>query len=292
MGYPKQWTTKNQPEYESIPPFTYLRAASNFVLARLIHFFASGNFSMITSLFDRPEQFLVLNRAVIQLDHRLFRRQADRDGKPEQVFQGSRLSHVSSVHPNGRQLLTTERPSEEHSPGTHSDIAVIDLEGEPRRTAWLETSFSEYAPAVSPDGLWVAFVSRETGKGQVNVRPFESSGGSQQVSRDSGRSPFWSRDGKTLFFTSGHALMASNIRHGTTEPAATTDSAGPTRLDFETPEKLFDLPPGVRDLSSFPAGERFLALIPATAEQNDPAIIHVMLEAHERLKRIAPVPRD
>ncbi len=76
--------------------------------------------------------------------------------------------------------------------------------------------------------------------------------------------------------------------------SATPDGEGPIQLDFQTPTKLFDL--GVRSLpaqvSAFPDGERFLTHMPPTSEQNDPAVIHVMLNAHERLKQIAPVPKD
>ena len=36
----------------------------------------------------------------------------------------------------------------------------------------------------------------------------------------------------------------------------------------------------------------WLTHMSATSEQNDPAVIHVILNAHERLKEIAPVPED
>ncbi len=87
--------------------------------------------------------------------------------------------------------------------------------------------------------------------------------------------------------------MAATVRAGTSQPAATPDGAGPTRFEFETPlEKLFELPADARHVSAFPDGERFLTHMPPTSEQNDPAVIHVMLNAHERLKQIAPVPED
>ena len=64
-------------------------------------------------------------------------------------------------------------------------------------------------------------------------------------------------------------------------------------MEFGTPEKLFDVPAGANlDFSAFPDGERFLTHIPLTSEQNDRAVIHVMQNAHERLKEIAPVPDD
>ena len=87
--------------------------------------------------------------------------------------------------------------------------------------------------------------------------------------------------------------MAANVRTGTTQPTGTPDSTDPTRLDFEIPKKLFDLPAGASgQLSAFPDGERFLTHMSATSEQNDPAVIHMMLNAHERLKQITSVPED
>ena len=193
-----------------------------------------------------------------------------------------------------------ESPSEAHSPGTGRDIGVISIDGELSHKAWLATPWHELWPAVSPDGQWVAYMSNESGDYQVYVRAFAAEGAPVQVSRDGGYRPFWSRDGKTLFYLAREAadgpviaLMAAKVRIGTTQPAAGTDGANSTPLDFETPEKLFDVPAGLPpDYSAFPDGERFLTHRRPTSEQNDRAVIHVMLNAHERLKQIAPVPED
>ena len=77
------------------------------------------------------------------------------------------------------------------------------------------------------------------------------------------------------------------------DSAASQGTTRPTRLTFTSREKLFDVPAGVRNLSARPDGEGFFAIGPATSEEpDDPAVIHVMLNAHERLKEIAPVPEE
>ena len=67
--------------------------------------------------------------------------------------------------------------------------------------------FDEYAPTVSPDGRWLAYVSVESGREEVYVRPFpDITRARWQVSSSGGYSPVWSRDGRELFFaaSSGH----------------------------------------------------------------------------------------
>jgi Tol biopolymer transport system component len=57
------------------------------------------------------------------------------------------------------------------------------------------------APMFSPDGHWMAYSTNEQGTFEVFVRRFPGPGGPWQVSTNGGAYPSWSRDGKTLFFT-------------------------------------------------------------------------------------------
>jgi len=77
--------------------------------------------------------------------------------------------------------------------------------------------FDEYAPTVSPDGRWLAYVSVESGREEVYVRPFPDVARARwQVSTSGGASPEWSRDGRELYFAApAGQLTAMSIAPGT-----------------------------------------------------------------------------
>ena len=74
--------------------------------------------------------------------------------------------------------------------------------------AFLQTSFAERAPKLSPDGRFIAYVSDESGQDEVYVLPFPEGGSKTTVSNNGGRQPRWSRGGKELFYVEGGTLMA------------------------------------------------------------------------------------
>lgn len=53
--------------------------------------------------------------------------------------------------------------------------------------------------AVSPDGRWLAYVTSESGRGEVFVQPY-AGGARTTVSTNGGHSPRWARDGRELIF--------------------------------------------------------------------------------------------
>jgi Tol biopolymer transport system component len=55
-------------------------------------------------------------------------------------------------------------------------------------------------PAFSPDGRWLSYGSNELGTYQVYVRAFPDKGGRWQISTAGGEYPFWSRNGRELFY--------------------------------------------------------------------------------------------
>lgn len=54
----------------------------------------------------------------------------------------------------------------------------------------------------SPDGQWFAYMSSESGTGQVFVQPFPTTGAKYQISTERGRAPVWSQDGKQIIYHS------------------------------------------------------------------------------------------
>ncbi len=88
--------------------------------------------------------------------------------------------------------------------------------------------FDEYSPALSPDGRWVAYVSTESGRPEVYVRPFPDADQAKwQVSVDGASEPVWSPRGRRLFY---------RTRRG--DIAAVDLGSGPS-LQVGTPQVLF-----------------------------------------------------
>jgi Tol biopolymer transport system component len=75
---------------------------------------------------------------------------------------------------------------------------------------FLSEPYNEMQPALSPDGHWLAYVSDESGRDEVIVRPFPNlADNSWQVSTHGGSSPVWSHSGRELFFENEAREMVS-----------------------------------------------------------------------------------
>jgi serine/threonine protein kinase/Tol biopolymer transport system component len=136
-----------------------------------------------------------------------------------------------------------------------SDLWYRAAEEGAQGSPFLVTPQAEMSPEFSPDGRYVAYVSNESGRDEVYVKPFPSGEGKWQVSAGGGAAPRWSRRGDELFFMTGDNLMAVPVR---TKPS----------LELGSPQKLFsrrpvsaDRPSGVYDSYDVsPDGQRFVML--------------------------------
>ena len=96
------------------------------------------------------------------------------------------------------------------------DIGALSMEGDHKRIPLLQEKYLEIQPKISPDGRWMAYLSDESGKNEIYVRPFpEVNKGRWQISTSGGNSPLWSRDGRELFYRSADSVMAVAVQ---TEP--------------------------------------------------------------------------
>ena len=77
----------------------------------------------------------------------------------------------------------------------------------------IATQFEEYSPSLSPDGRWLAYVSQESGRAEVYVRPFPNVGAAKwQVSTSGGSEPLWAHSGRELFYKNRSAeLVAASM---------------------------------------------------------------------------------
>jgi len=183
----------------------------------------------------------------------------DGSGPPEPLVAVDGDASPYSWSPDGK-LLAFRR-----SDTKGRDIWLMPVDGKRTPRRWVETQFDKLVPQFSPDGRWLAYVSGGGRGSQVFVQAAPSAGAASgaasgpgarwQVSVDGGFYPWWSRDGRELFylFPRGGKLMSAPIEKG---PAF---RAG-------TPRALFDLPPRTQyDVS--PDGKRFLIIKSAAAPE-------------------------
>ena len=122
--------------------------------------------------------------------------------------------------PDGSRLVFT-------AGGTDGEDIMIATLGPPLEVRPLiNTAFSDEYPSLSPDGRWLAYVSNESGRKEVYVRPFpDVERGRWQVSADGGNLPRRAKNGRELIFRRGQILnyefWASTIQPGTSFVAGT-----------------------------------------------------------------------
>ncbi len=181
----------------------------------------------------------------------------------------------SSWSPDGQTLLIVSGYQ------TQYDIWMISPGGMEAPRPFAVTSFNEKAPAFSPDGRFVAFVSDESGRDEVYAQLFPGTGPKRLVSTDGGDEPVWSRDGRELFYRQGNAMMAVGV-----EPE--------TEIGFGTPIELFEdryrpSPVGVRNFDVTPDAQRFIMVAPVESEDTMTAShFNIVLNWVEELKRLVP----
>jgi eukaryotic-like serine/threonine-protein kinase len=73
-----------------------------------------------------------------------------------------------------------------------------------------QSGVDESAPALSPDGRWLAYESDETGRSEIYVRPFPATdSGKWQVSTNGGQAPLWAHSGRELFYVDAERNMVA-----------------------------------------------------------------------------------
>jgi serine/threonine-protein kinase len=172
---------------------------------------------------------------------------------------------------------------------TNSDLWIVAAErtpgvlrlGQPRPL--LQDAGTKGAPAISPDGRWLAYASFKSGRFEVYVTPFSpqgTAGPNWLVSNGGGSGPVWSHTGRELFWE------GPDRRVQVAAYAVTGDS-------FEAEKPRFWSGKQMTNIGFFPTfdvapdGKRVLALLPADSAQPE-TILHVLLNVDSELRRRAP----
>jgi Tol biopolymer transport system component/DNA-binding winged helix-turn-helix (wHTH) protein len=136
----------------------------------------------------------------------LFVRPAHSDDAPQPLLESEWNQYPTSWSPDGRRLAFTEI-----HPLTGADIWTLDIATRERRQV-VRTLFDESHARFSPDGKWIAYMTNESGRWDVFVRPSNGAGPRVQVSTDGGAWPSWSIDGRTLYFSANGQTAAAAIQ--------------------------------------------------------------------------------
>ena len=216
-----------------------------------------------------------------------YRKSADGTGEVERLasIEDAGFLRTGNWSPDGNSLVF-----EVIRPDTGGDIGVLSMLEEPSWEPLLQTDANEYAPAVSPDGQWFAYVSNDTGRYEVYVQRFPDLGARQQISTNGGIDPLWSPDGRALYYLGTGGNAPDDMRVVSIDP-------GPP-LSVGTPDLVFEgryiRPRGsgrYHDIA--PDGQRFLMVLDSRTELVAGTLtpeIHVVLNWFEELKERVPVP--
>ena len=216
----------------------------------------------------------------------LYWKPADGSGEVQRLTHSDYPQLASSFSPDGKLLAFTE-----WSPETRRDIWLLPLEGNRNPEPFLKTAFLEDQPSFSPDGRWIAYRSTETGQLQTYVLPYPGPGVQRHISPDFGAGPFWSRDGRELFYW-GRPNSTGQATSLMVVPVSTVG----TSFRAGTPRRLPDDPLRMNGGSGFytavdvaPDGKGFVVVRRGTVEEN-PIPTHpvVVLNWFEELKRLVP----
>ena len=109
--------------------------------------------------------------------------------------------------PDGEWLVIAQRGG-----STGRDIVGIRLNADSVRVPLVQTAASEKAPALSPDGRWLAYTSNETGRDEVYVQEFPGPGSKFAVTTTGGTEPRWSPNGRELFYRTHAAVFSASVQ--------------------------------------------------------------------------------
>jgi Tol biopolymer transport system component len=202
-------------------------------------------------------------------------RAADGSGNADHVLANDNLALIpGSIAPDGRTLAYVEIVTDDNA-----DIWALPLGGGRRPVPFVKTPFNEFGPEFSPDGRFLAYVSNESGRLEIYVRPFPGPGPKRQVSVGGGTSAVWSKSGGEIFYRNGDAVMAAAVAGG---PEFSSAAPRPLfRGDYEESAR----PDWPRNYDVTPDGQQFLMIKPDP--DGRPTQARIVFNWFEELKRQA-----
>jgi Tol biopolymer transport system component len=127
---------------------------------------------------------------------------ADGSGRPTVLKNTTLSDYPGSFTPDGRTFVILRI-----NPETGGDVYTMPADGGDLTPVLMSKAY-EGGPQLSPDGKWLLYVSNESGRMEIYLRPFTGGDRKWSVSGDGGLHPLWSRDGRRIYYRSGQRMMA------------------------------------------------------------------------------------
>jgi Tol biopolymer transport system component len=126
----------------------------------------------------------------------------------EQTLAGTtEWDYPSSITPDGQTLIMQRRTSEETSFDTYAVALSDPLKARPL----LSTPAYEGGARLSPDGRWLTYVSNESGRNEIYLRPYAGEDRRWQVSTGGGTQAIWNSNGREIVYREGDRLMSVDL---------------------------------------------------------------------------------
>jgi eukaryotic-like serine/threonine-protein kinase len=154
-------------------------------------------------------------------------------------------------------------------PGSNRDIVLLKPGEDTIARPVLESRFSETGASVSPNGQWMAYVSNESGRSEVYVRPFsDPSANRVKVSTEGGAQPQWSSTGSELYFVKQAMSMGQDSSRQVAAMMVVDVRPAPT-FAASTPRTVFNHSRLISYFGVTPDGKRFVIVTPSAHRSTD-----------------------
>src|SRR5262249_32654132 len=137
---------------------------------------------------------------------KMFWKSSDGAGQREELSRSDYPRYPLSFSRDGKFMAFTEI-----HPSRKRDIWLMPLEGDRNPQPLLTTDADEHDAKFSPDSRWLAYVSNETGRDEIFIRPVSESGGRKQLSSEGGAAPVWAPNSRDIYFLKGEQLATVSV---------------------------------------------------------------------------------
>ncbi len=149
----------------------------------------------------------------------------DNSGKERMLIKSNYFVIPWSISKDGKYVAYTEADTL-----GNQQMVVKTLSGNAPPKVFDNEPFDHQYPLFSANGNYMAYTSNESGKREVYVNTFNGSGSKIQISTNGGDWPFWSQDGKYLYYIHGKELMRVPVNSSSGFAAGRSRKFSPTIL--------------------------------------------------------------